>query len=77
MGKVLGIAYRTIATHLVHKAGFQLKNAHTGAVTRTQRFGSAIFPVLGLIRDTVPSSSLATWMYVRSKAMPLGRFPTA
>jgi hypothetical protein len=61
----------------VHKAGFKLKNAHTGAVTLTQRFGSATFPVFGLIRETLPSSSLATRMYVRSKAMPLGRFPTA
>ncbi len=26
MGKVLGIVYRAIATHLVHKAGLQLKN---------------------------------------------------
>lgn len=42
MGKVLGIVYRTIATHLVHKAGFQLKDAHTGAVTLIQRFGSAL-----------------------------------
>ena len=42
MGKVLGIAYRTIATHLIHKAGFQLKDAHTGAVTLIQRFGSAL-----------------------------------
>lgn len=42
MGKVLGIVYRTIATHLVHKAGFQIKDAHTGAVTLIQRFGSAL-----------------------------------
>lgn len=42
MGKVLGIVYRTIATHLVRKAGFQLKDAHTGAVTLIQRFGSAL-----------------------------------
>ena len=42
MGKVLGIVYRTIATHLIHKAGFQLKEAGTGAVTLIQRFGSAL-----------------------------------
>jgi hypothetical protein len=33
MGKVLGIVYRAISTHLTHKAGFQLKQAATGAVT--------------------------------------------
>ena len=33
MGKVLGIVYRTIATCLIHKAGLQLKNGSTGAVT--------------------------------------------
>ena len=32
MGKVLGIVYRTIATHLIKKAGFTRKTAHTGAV---------------------------------------------
>ncbi len=33
MGKVLGIHCRTIATHQVHKAGFQLEDACAGAVT--------------------------------------------
>ena len=42
MGKALGVVYRTIATHLIHKAGFQLKEADTGAVTLIQRFGSAL-----------------------------------
>jgi hypothetical protein len=42
MGKVLGIIYRAIATHLVHKAGYQLKDGTTGAVTLIQRFGSAL-----------------------------------
>ena len=42
MGKVLGIVYRTLATHLVHKAGFPLEDASTGAVTLIQRFGSAL-----------------------------------
>ena len=27
MGKVLGIVYRAISTHLIHKAGFSLKDA--------------------------------------------------
>ena len=42
MGKVLGIVYRAIATHLTHKAGLQLKDGTTGAVTLIQRFGSAL-----------------------------------
>lgn len=41
MGRVLGIVYRVIATHLVKKAGHNHKTAHTGAVTLIQRFGSA------------------------------------
>lgn len=31
MGKVLGIVYRAISTHLIHKAGFSLKEGATGA----------------------------------------------
>jgi len=42
MGQVLGIVYRVIASHLIHKAGFTCKTAHTGAVTLIQRFGSAL-----------------------------------
>ncbi len=42
MGKALGIVYRTIATHLTHKAGYKKSTAHTGAVTLIQRFGSAL-----------------------------------
>ena len=42
MGKVLGIVYRVIATHLTKKAGFTCKTARTGAVTLIQRFGSAL-----------------------------------
>ena len=42
MGKVLGIVYRAISTHLVHKARLQLKDGATGAVTLIQRFGSAL-----------------------------------
>jgi len=42
MGKVLGIVYRAIATHLIHKAGFTPTTAKTGAVTLIQRFGGAL-----------------------------------
>jgi len=42
MGKALGIVYRSIATHLTHKAGYRNSTAHTGAVTLIQRFGSAL-----------------------------------
>jgi hypothetical protein len=33
MGRVLGIVYRCIATHLIKKAGRSRKTAQTGAVT--------------------------------------------
>jgi len=42
MSKVLGIIYRTIATHLAHKAGFTVTTAKSGAVTLIQRFGGAL-----------------------------------
>jgi len=42
MTRVLGIVYRTIATHLTHKAGFTKPRAITSAVTLIQRFGSAL-----------------------------------
>jgi hypothetical protein len=42
MGKVLRIVYRTIATHLIHKAGYLLMDGATAAVTLIQRFGSAL-----------------------------------
>ena len=42
MGKALGIVYRTIATHLIHTAGFSHATARTGAITFIQRFGSAL-----------------------------------
>jgi hypothetical protein len=42
MGKVLGIVYRTLATHITKQAGYNKKTAQTGAVTLIQRFGSAL-----------------------------------
>ena len=42
MGKALGIVYRTLATWLIHQAGFTHTTARTGAVTFIQRFGSAL-----------------------------------
>jgi hypothetical protein len=42
MSRVLGIVYRTIATHLAHKAGFTKPTTQTGAVTLIQRFGGAL-----------------------------------
>jgi len=40
--KVLGIVNRAISTHLIKQAGFKKPEAHTGAVTLIQRFGSAL-----------------------------------
>ncbi|MGB5492958.1 MAG: hypothetical protein WBM97_00555 [Sedimenticolaceae bacterium] len=42
MGRVLGIVYRCIATHLFEKVGFSRETARTGAVTLIQRFGSTL-----------------------------------
>ena len=42
MGKVLGIVYCTIATHLTRKAGYTKTTAHTGAVTLIQCFSGAL-----------------------------------
>ncbi len=42
MGRVLGLVYRVISTHLMRSAGFARDSAHTGAVTLIQRFGSAL-----------------------------------
>ena len=39
MGKVLGILYRTLATHITKKAGY---DKQTGAVTLIQQFGLAL-----------------------------------
>lgn len=41
-GKVLGIVYRAIETHLIKQAGQTRNTARTGAVTLIQRFGSAL-----------------------------------
>ncbi len=42
MGRILGIVYRAIETHLVQQAGCIRTEAKTGAVTLIQRFGSAL-----------------------------------
>jgi hypothetical protein len=42
MGRVLGIVYRTLATHQIRKAGHTQRSACTGAVTLIQRFGIAL-----------------------------------
>ena len=42
MGQALAIVYRTIATHLVKKAGLTHKTAKTDGITLIQRFGSAL-----------------------------------
>jgi len=42
MGRVLGIVYRAIATHLRRKAGYTRATAQAGAVTLIQNFGGAL-----------------------------------
>ena len=50
MGKVLAIVNRAISTYLINKAGFKVTEAHTGAVTLIQRFGSALKSKLAFSR---------------------------
>jgi hypothetical protein len=52
MGKVLGIVYRTLATHITKKAGYNKQTAQTGAVTLNQRFGSALTKSPGAILNS-------------------------
>jgi len=40
MGKILGLVYRALVTHLIRNGYIKLR--HTGAVTMTQQFGSAM-----------------------------------
>lgn len=42
MTRVLGIVYRTLAGHRIKQAGFNQRDACSGAVTLIQRFGSAL-----------------------------------
>ena len=42
MGKVVGIVYRTIAPHLIQKAGYIKATAPPGSVTQIQCFGGAL-----------------------------------
>jgi len=41
-GKVLGIVYGAIATHLAKKAGLTHRTVSTGAVILIQRFGNPL-----------------------------------
>ena len=41
MGRVLGIVYRAIATHLIKEVGLTRATAETGVVTLIQPFGGA------------------------------------
>ena len=42
VGRMLGIVYRSIGTHLIAMVGFARTTTQTGAVTLIQRFGSAL-----------------------------------
>ena len=59
MGRVLGIVYRCIATHLIKKARFSRKTARTGAVTLIQRFGGTLNGAVRFRLMKLPSKQLA------------------
>jgi hypothetical protein len=48
----MGIVYRTLATHITKKAGYNKQTAQTGAVTLIQRFGSALTKSPGVILNS-------------------------
>jgi hypothetical protein len=52
MGKVLDMVYRTHATHITRKAGYNKRTAQIGAVTLIQRFGSALTKSPGAILNS-------------------------
>ncbi|MFT6414162.1 MAG: hypothetical protein ACJASI_002289 [Glaciecola sp.] len=47
MGKALSSVYRTLATHITKKAGYNKQAAQTGAVTLNQRFDNEKLVHLG------------------------------
>ena len=49
MCRVLGIVYRSIATHLIKQAGFSQETAQAGAVALIQHLGSALTKSPGAI----------------------------
>jgi hypothetical protein len=80
MGKVLGIVYRTLASHITKKAGYNKQTAQTGAVTLIQRFGSGCSKSPGAIlnsRRLAPEGSRAgrpkSFKYPFSYALPRWR----
>jgi hypothetical protein len=76
MGKVLGIVYRTIATHMTLKAGYTKTTAQTGAVTLIQCFGGSLnlnihFHMLfldGIYADNKHGSSRFSWVKAPTSA---------
>jgi hypothetical protein len=70
MGKVLGIVYRAIASHLIKKVGLTQKTAQTGSVTLIQRFGRSGVPgALNL------NPNAARWKPVRNVEIPSRSYP--
>ena len=74
MGKVLGIVYRVIATHLTRKAGYTKATARTGAVTLIQCFGGALnlnihYHLLFLDGVYIDSAD-KSWLRVRRVKVP-------
>lgn len=74
---VPGIVYRGIAAHLIRKAGHTQQTARTGAVTRIQRFGSALnlnihFHMLFLdgVYEAAPDGIRLRFQWVRAPMSP-------
>ena len=67
MGKVLGIIYRAISTHLIHKAGYRLQDGATGAVTLIQRFGSALN-----LNESINIAGASRWRFRAVEVLVIG-----
>ncbi len=75
MGKVLGIVYRAISTHLIHKAGISLKDGATGAVTLGQpALGEAVpGPAPFTVTHKMPGTGESTQVVLDSVAVCAGQ----
>ena len=67
MGKVLGIIYRAISTHLIRKAGYRLRDGATGAVTLIQRFGSALN-----LNESINIAGASRWRFRAVEVLVIG-----
>ena len=69
IGSVLGIVYRTLASYLIHQAGFTADTAQTGAVTLIDRAHPCARPFgrLAVVPIGSPADWAALWIGTQSQ----------